>query len=144
MATQTIERAVQRSAAGGEARFPGRYLSVTSFKRDGGGVATPVWFVSDGRRLFALTDLHSAKIRRIRHNPRVLIAPCRADGKLRAAPVPAHADVLTATADLERVQQLLLERYKLTYRFVMLAYRLGRKLRGRPAVADGAALVITP
>ena len=48
MATQTIERPVQRPAADLEALFPGRYLSVTSFKRDGTGVATPVWFVSDG------------------------------------------------------------------------------------------------
>ena len=66
MAIQTIERPVQRPAADLEALFPGRYLSVTSFKRDGTGVATPVWFVSDGSRLLALTDLHSAKVRRIR------------------------------------------------------------------------------
>ena len=71
MATETIERPVQRPAVDLEALFPGRYLSVTSFKRDGTGVATPVWFVSDGSRLFAFTDLHSAKVRRIRRNPRV-------------------------------------------------------------------------
>jgi hypothetical protein len=41
------------------------------------------------------------------------------------------------------VQQLLLERYKLTYRVVMLGYRIGRRLRGKQAVADGAALAIT-
>jgi PPOX class probable F420-dependent enzyme len=143
MATQTIERPVRRSAADLETLFPGRYLSVTSFKRDGTGVATPVWFASDGRRLFALTDLHSAKVRRIRRDPRVLVAPCRADGKLRREPVPARAEVLTATAELERVQQLLIERYKLSYRLVMLVYRLGRRLRGRPGVPEGAALAIT-
>ena len=143
MTTQTIERPVQRPAADLEALFPGRYLSVTSFKRDGTGVATPVWFVSDGLRLFALTDLHSAKVRRIRRDPHVLVAPCRADGKLRGAPVPARAEVQTATSDLERVQKLLLERYKLSYRLVMLIYRLGRRVRGRPSVADGAALAIT-
>ena len=142
MATQTIERPVERPAADLEALFRGRYLSVTSFKRDGTGVATPVWFVSDGGRLFALTDLHSAKVRRIRRNPRVLIASCRADGKLRSEPVPARAEVLTATPELERVQRLLTERYKLSYRLVMLIYRLGRRLRGRPGVADGAALAI--
>ena len=65
MTTQTIERPVQRRAPELEALFPGRYLSVTSFKRDGTGVATPVWFVSDGERLFALTDLHSAKVHRV-------------------------------------------------------------------------------
>ena len=143
MATQTIERPVQRPAADLEALFPGRYLSVTSFKRDGTGVATPLWFVSDGKRLFALTDLHSAKVRRMRRNPRVLVAPCRPDGKLRSEPVPAHVEVLTATPELERVQKLLIERYKTTYRLVMLIYRLGRRLRGQPSVADGAALAIT-
>ncbi len=105
-----------------ETLFPGRYLSVTSFKHDGTGVATPVWFVSDGRRLFALTDLHSPKVWRMRRNPRVLIASCRSDGKLRGEPVPAHAEVLSAIPDLERVRvhKLLIERYKISYRLVML------------------------
>jgi PPOX class probable F420-dependent enzyme len=143
MATQTIERPAERPAADLEALFPGRYLSVTSFRRDGTGVATPLWFVSDGRRLFALTDLRSAKIRRIRRNPRVLVAPCRVNGKLRSDPVPARAEILTATPDLERVQKLLVERYAISYRLVMLGYRLGRRLRGRSSVADGAALAIT-
>ena len=125
------------------ARFPGRYLSVTSFKRDGTAVATPVWFVSDGRRLFALTDLHSPKVWRMRHNPRVLVAPCRVNGNLRSEPVPAHAEILTSTAELERVRELLIRRYKVSYRFVMLFYRLGRRLRGRPSVADGAVLAIS-
>ena len=143
MATPTIERPVEHLAADVHALSRGRYLSVTSFKRDGTGGATPVWFVSGGTRLFALTDLHSAKIRRIRRNPHVLVALCRPDGKLRGEQMPARAEVLTATPDLERVQKLLVERYKLTYRFVMLVYRLGRRLRGQPSVAEGAALAIT-
>jgi uncharacterized protein len=143
MATETIDRRVKRPVADLEALFPSRYLSVTSFKRDGTGVATPLWFVSDGKRLFALTDLHSAKVRRIRCNPRVLVASCRVDGKLWREPVSARAEVLTADAELERVQKLLLARYKISYRVVMLFYRLGRRLSGKQSVADGAALAIT-
>ena len=143
MTSQTIERPVQRRAADLEALFPGRYLSVTSFKRDGTGVATPVWFVSDGGRLLALTDLHSAKVRRMRHKPHVLVASCRVDGKLRSEPVPARVEVLTTTSALDHVQRLLIERYKISYRLIMLIYRLGRRLRGRRSVADGAALSIT-
>ncbi len=41
------------------------------------------------------------------------------------------------------MQKLLIGRYKLSYRLVMLIYRLGRRLRGRRSVADGAALAIT-
>src|SRR5512132_4319766 len=115
LASQTIERPVKRPAADLEALFPGRYLSVTSFKRDGSGVATPVWFVSDGSRLYALTDLHSAKVRRMRRNPCVLVAPCRVNGRLRRPPVPARAEVLTEVPDLDRVQRLLRDRYRLSY-----------------------------
>jgi uncharacterized protein len=143
MATQTIERPVERPAADLEALFPGRYLSVTSFKRDGTGVATPVWFVSEGGRLFALTDLHSPKVKRMRRNPRVLVASCRADGKLRRTPVPARVEVLTAIPELQHVQRLLRERYKISYRLVMLVYRLGRRLGGHRGLGDGAALAIT-
>ena len=137
----TIERPVKRRP-NLTALFPGRYLSVTSFKRDGVPVATPLWFVADEQRLLALTDLHSAKIRRIRHNRHVLVAPCRVDGKLRREPVPARAEVLTSVAELERVQKLLLGRYKTSYRVVMLFYRVGRRLRRKQSVADGAALSI--
>ena len=143
MATQTIKQRPAALRAAEEGDLHGRYLSLTSFKRDGTGVATPMWFVCDGTRLFALTDLHSAKIRRIRRDPHVLVASCRADGKLRGEPVAARAEVLTDTADLERVRDLLIARYKISYRLVMLIYRLGRRLRGRPSVADGAALAIT-
>ena len=143
MATPTIPRPVERPAADLEALFPGKYLNVTSFKRDGTGIATPVWFVSDGARLYALTDLHSGKVRRIRRHPEVLVAPCGASGKLRGRPIPARADVLTAVSDLDRVQRLLRDRYRISYPLVMFFYRLGRRLRGDSAVADGAALAIT-
>jgi uncharacterized protein len=142
MATQTVKDrpATLRPVEG---VFRGRYLSLTSFKRDGTAVATPLWFVSDATRLYALTDLHSGKIARIRRDPHVLIASCRPDGKLRGEPVPARAEVLTDTADLERVRELLIARYKLSYRLVMLIYSLGRRLRGRSSIAEGAALAIS-
>ena len=141
MTTQTLQRTAPRADL--DSLFPGRFLSVTSFKRDGTGVATPVWFVSDGSRLYAFTDLHSPKVRRIRRNPEVLVASCRPSGKLRRDPISARAEVLTATADLERVNRLLHERYRISYPLVMLAYRTGRRLRGDRAVAEGAALAIS-
>jgi PPOX class probable F420-dependent enzyme len=143
MTTQTIERPVEQRMADLNVLFPGRFLSVTSYKRDGTGIATPVWFGSDGERLFAFTDLHSAKVCRIRRDPHVLVAPCRANGKLRGEPRPARADVLTDPADLERVQKVLTDCHPISYRVVMLFYRLGRRLRGDRSVADGAALAIT-
>jgi PPOX class probable F420-dependent enzyme len=143
METQTIERPVQRPAADLEALFPGRYLSVTSFKRDGTGVATPVWSVSDGKRCL---HLPICTRRRSGASAATRVSWSRHAGWMASyerEPVPARAEVLTATAELERVQKLLTERYKISYRVVMLFYRLGRRVRGQKSVADGAALAIT-
>jgi len=143
MSTQTIERPGSRTAVDLEALFPGRFLSVTTFKRSGDAVSTPMWAASDDHRLYAFTDLHSAKVRRISRNPQVLVAPCRPNGNLRGQQKAGRAEVLTATDELEYVRRLLLDRHKFSYRLVMLFYRVGRRLKGQSAVADGAALAIT-
>lgn len=143
MTTGTIEPQVQQSTANLDELFPGRFLAVTSFKRDGTAVATPVWFGSDGTRLFAFTDLQSAKVRRIRRNPYVLVAPCHVNGKLRGEPMPARVEVLTDDAELEHVREVLTRCHPISYRLVMFFYRVGRLLRGDRSVADGAGLAIT-
>jgi hypothetical protein len=66
--------APQGRPEGAPAAFPGKYLSLTSFRRDGTGVATPVWFVEADGRLLVETDAGSYdagsyKVRRIRRDP---------------------------------------------------------------------------
>jgi PPOX class probable F420-dependent enzyme len=59
-----------------------KYALVVTFKRDGSGVPTPIWFGLDGiGRLYFRTGADVAKVRRIRANPRVLVAPCTVRGK---------------------------------------------------------------
>jgi PPOX class probable F420-dependent enzyme len=68
-----------------------RYVSLTTFRRDGTAVATPVWMVMDGARMYVQTGRDSAKVKRIRRSPRVEVAPCRARGQVTGPPVPAVA-----------------------------------------------------
>jgi PPOX class probable F420-dependent enzyme len=123
--------------------FPGKYLSVTTFRRDGTGVATPVWFVPEDGRLLVETGADSYKVRRIRRDPAVTIAACTATGRLRGAPVPARAELLP-DAEVARVHRLIAERY----RFSLLLIRPVRAIqalfrRGRPDVAS-TIVAITP
>jgi uncharacterized protein len=123
--------------------FPGRYLSVTSYRRDGTGVPTPVWFVQEDGRLLIETDANSYKVRRIRRNPSVTVAPCTATGRLRGAPVAAHAQLL-ADAEVARVERLMTRKYRVDLvvikpiRTLQAALHRGRP-RGRPVI-----LAITP
>jgi PPOX class probable F420-dependent enzyme len=58
-----------------------RYLSLTTFRRDGRAVATAVWFVPDGDRLLVVTGATSGKAKRLRNDGRVLAAPCDMRGR---------------------------------------------------------------
>ena len=124
-------------------RFHGKYLSLTSFKRDGTGVATPVWFVADGERLLITTDAQSFKVRRIRRNPHVAVAPSTASGRLRSEPVPAVAELLPAW-ELPHVEQLMARKYRVDRVLILPIYRLVRWLRGDRGSGEAVALAITP
>ena len=123
--------------------IPGKYLSITSFRRDGTGVATPVWFIQEGGRLLVQTGASSGKVKRIRRNPQVMIAPCGATGRLRAEPVPAVAELLPA-ADLGRVQQLMARKYRIDLIFIKPIRSLQAALRRGQPPAKEAAVAITP
>ena len=59
-----------------------KYALVVSFKRSGDPVPTPVWFgLDDGGRLYFRSEPRTAKVRRIRNDPHVLVAPCNPRGK---------------------------------------------------------------
>jgi uncharacterized protein len=69
-----------------------RYISLTTFKRDGTPVSTPVWVVSDdGKRLLVWSAVETWKVRRVRRDPHVLVAAATFRGKERGEPVPAEA-----------------------------------------------------
>ena len=123
--------------------FPGKYLSITSFRRDGTGKATPVWFVQEGGRLLVETDAGSYKVRRIRRNPRVIVAPCGPTGRFRGAPVTATAELLP-DAETGRVERLMARKYRVDLVFIRPIRALQALLHpGRPR-AKPVILAITP
>jgi PPOX class probable F420-dependent enzyme len=125
------------------ARLSGTYISLVSFRRDGTPVATPVWFVVDGERLLAITDAHSAKVKRIRRNPDVTVAPCKPDGRVTGASVAARATILPLR-DLERAQMLIARKYRVDRVLILPVYNVVQRLRGRRPSGEAVALAITP
>ena len=72
-----------------------RYISLTTFKRDGTPVSTPVWVTSDdGRRLLVWSGTKTWKVRRLRRDPRVLVAPSTFRGRETGARVPGRGRVI--------------------------------------------------
>ncbi len=68
-----------------------QYINLETFRKSGEGVRTPVWFVQEGDTLYIRTIADSGKVKRIRNNGRVNIAPCKVDGELLGEWTPALA-----------------------------------------------------
>ncbi|CAL9281018.1 PPOX class F420-dependent oxidoreductase [Streptomyces olindensis] len=107
----------------------GKYLLITSYRRNGTPVATPVWVVRDGDALGVWTPADSWKVKRIRNRPDVLVGPCDARGNPTGDQVPATAEICDA-ATTARYRELIARKYGLTGRLTLLGSRLRRGVDG--------------
>jgi len=141
---RTAEPAGHGHPSSGPPQFKGKYLSLTTFKRDGTGVATPVWFVAEAGKILVVTGAGSHKVRRIRHNPAVTVAECTASGRLRSSPVPARAQILPCH-QAPRARQLMARKYWLDRIVILPVYRAVQAIRhGRRHQTESVVLIITP
>lgn len=106
-----------------------KYVLLTTFRKDGRAVATPVWAVRDGDALAVWTVVDSGKVKRVRRNGEVTVGPCDARGTPKGDPVPGHA-VVADISDNPRVRGLLAGKYGLQARLVTWASRVRRGAAG--------------
>ena len=95
------------------AEFAGeKYVNVASYRKNGSAVYTPMWFAEDGGVLYVYSLASAGKVKRIRNNPRVKIAPCDVRGKPKGAWVEALAEIVDASK-AEYGHKLLNKKYGL-------------------------------
>jgi PPOX class probable F420-dependent enzyme len=83
---------------------------VTTFRRSGVAVSTPVWAAESDGRFYVRSERTAGKVKRLRNDPRVLIAPCTVRGKPLGAPLEATASVVPAERE-QIAEQALVRRY---------------------------------
>jgi len=103
----------------------GTYLLVTTFRKDGRAVPTPVWAAQDGDSLVVWSAADAGKIKRIRRDGAVRLAPCTVRGAPTGPEVAGRAVLLDA-ADSENARRLIATRYGLLGKVAMLGGRLRR------------------
>ncbi|MFI8091198.1 PPOX class F420-dependent oxidoreductase [Streptomyces sp. NPDC086080] len=103
----------------------GKYLLVTSYRKNGTPVATPVWVVRDGDALGVWTVADSWKVKRIRARGEVLVGPCDVRGRPTGGQVPATAEICDP-ATTDRYRRLLARKYGVLGRLTLLGSRLRR------------------
>ncbi|MEW2157752.1 PPOX class F420-dependent oxidoreductase [Streptomyces sp. NPDC007189] len=103
----------------------GKYLLVTSYRKNGTPVATPVWVVRDGDSLGVWTAADSFKVKRIRRRADVLVGPCDLRGNPTGDQVPATAEIADA-ATTAGYRDLVARKYGILGRLTLLGSRLRR------------------
>jgi PPOX class probable F420-dependent enzyme len=113
-----FESAVEPGTASDFAGLKGhKYALLVTFRRDGTAVPTPVWFaLLADRRLVTSSEARTAKVRRIRRDPRARVFPCDPRGKPLGPGVEGTARILEDAQDCERAEAALDRHYGRTRR----------------------------
>ena len=108
-----------------------RFVSLTTFRRSGEAVATPIWIAEQGGTLVGITPADSGKLKRLRHTARVELRPC--DRRGRVAPgTPGRSGVAEVVEDrtqVGRIRGVIRGKYGVEYRVFMVVEALLRRAR---------------
>lgn len=88
------------------------YVSLTTYRKDGTAVATPVWFVVNGIELLVISNADAWKVKRIRNNSHVVVTVCDFRGKIApGAPSAEGTARLLDEADTSAGRVLVAHKY---------------------------------
>ena len=88
-----------------------QYLNIETFRKSGVGVKTPVWLAQEGETLYVWTQAQSGKVKRIRNNGAVRIAPSTGSGEPLGEWLPAQAQLDETPAGLKYLNKLMSKKY---------------------------------
>lgn len=100
-----------------------RYLNLTTFRKNGVPVITTVWFALANAKIYVWTAKESGKVKRIRHNAKVQIAPSTHLGRPRGPSVAATTRILSVT-EQRTVEPVMNRKYGWQKKFFELLARL--------------------
>ena len=108
-----------------------RFVLLTTFRRSGEPVSTPVWIARDGAGPMVTTPKKSGKVRRLRNSDRIELRPCNRMGKIddRVQPTPATAIIVDDDASRDTLTSVFGRKYGLEYRIFLFIERLTRSGR---------------
>ena len=105
------------------------YIALTTFRKNGQGVTTPIWFAFDRDRILFSTCEKYRKVRRMKNNPNVEIAPAKArngapsDYKIIGKTIRGVARLLEGE-EAETANRLLRKKYGFKYTFSNVLLRV--------------------
>lgn len=111
-----------------------KYVLLTTFRKDGRPVPTPVWVVRYDDSLAVWTARDSGKVKRLRRTGAVTVAPCDVRGRPRGEAVPGQASLMESATDVDRIRKLIRRKYPVLGPLSLLGSRIRRGREGTVGV----------
>ena len=108
-----------------------QYLNIETFRKNGQGVKTPVWFAQDGETLHVWTQAGAGKAKRIRNNGTVRIAPCNSPEEVHGEWRDASAIANNSEKSINYTANLFKKKYGLMFN----VFSLLSKVRGKKNIS---------
>ena len=92
------------------------FLSLETYRKNGETIKSPMWFAQENDALYLWTMADTSKVKRIRNNPHVNIAPCKRMGEVTGEWMTAHATIDDSPIMVAQVEAMLLKKIGLFFR----------------------------
>ena len=117
-----------------------QFIALTTFRKSGQAVTTPVWFTQSHGTIYVETDADAGKLKRLRRSGRVTLAPCTYNGKVTGAVIAGNARILTEPEECTAASTALAKKYG----FMLPLSRNAWRLLHRKAKIEEVYMAIEP
>ena len=107
---------------------------MTTFRKTGEAVVTPMWFAERSGTIYAETGVDAGKLKRIRHTARVTLAPCTISGKVSGSEVEGKARILTETQEIITAKAAMSKKYGLMRNHYYFLLNTVRTIQRKPKI----------
>lgn len=123
-----------------------RYMLLTTFRRDGTPVATPVWVTPYGEDSVAFwTSSGSGKAKRLAHTSRVTVQPSDARGRVKTGTQPIDATARVVSGDeLEKIRRNVVAKYGFQTKITKVVGTLIGMLKRKRIPYGDRGVIVTP
>lgn len=100
----------------------GKYICILTYKKNGDGVSTPVWFIRKDNKIYIRTSNQSGKVKRIKNNNNVSYALCNISGRIKGE---WHSGVAKIEPDVNKmIFSKITEKYGLIAQIINILYKI--------------------
>jgi PPOX class probable F420-dependent enzyme len=123
-----------------------KYMLLTTFRRDGTPVSTPVWVTGlESTKVAFYTSSGSGKAKRLAHTSRVTVQPCDARGRVRPGTEPVEATAeLVSGPERDAVYEQVVAKYGFMTKITRFLGAVGGTLRRKRIPYADRAVIVTP